>query len=116
MTDPIDTPGDGDVGYQEGRPTGSVPPPPRSNPAIAGTGAAYAPAAALEGEAARRAPTVEEAEALARVAALAVSGKDRAGGPSRAMVATLVALGVLVVALLVLGLIVSVGADPSTTP
>lgn len=113
MTGPMDTPG-GDVGYQGERPTGSVPPPTRSNPAIPRTGAAYAPVATPEGDAARRAPTVEEAEALARVAALAVS--DKAGRPSRAMVATVVALGALVVALLVLGLIVSVGPDPSTTP
>jgi len=113
MTGAMGTSG-GDVGYHGEQPTGSVPPPPRPNPAVPGTGAAYAPEVRPEGDAARRAPTVEEAEALARVAALAVS--DRAGGPSRAMVATVVALGVLVVALLVLGLIVSVGPDPSTTP
>jgi hypothetical protein len=57
---------------------------------------------------------VEQAEALARVAALAV--RDKPGGPSRAMVVTVVSLGVLVVAMLVLGLIVSVGPEPGATP
>jgi len=114
MAYPSDIPDRGGAGSQEERPTASVPPPPRSNSAIPGTGAAYAPAGPAGGSATRRAPTVEEAEALARVAALAVS--DKGGGPSRALVATMVALGVLVVALLLLALIVSVGPDPSTTP
>jgi hypothetical protein len=77
--------------------------------------AAYALAAPLSDDATRRAPTPEEAEALARVAALAIREQSDAG-PSRAVVGAAVGLGVLVVALLLLVLIVSVGADSSATP
>jgi hypothetical protein len=104
-----------DSGHSQPEQPGGSFPPPRSNPPAPPAGAGYAPGGSQADDALRRAPTVEQAEALARVAALAARERSD-GGPSRALVATVVALGVLVVALLLLGLIVATGPDPGASP
>lgn len=81
--------------------TGAVPADPRAD------GRQASPAADEDG--------LREAEAIARVAAIAASS-SREQGPSKALVTTAVALAALVVALLLLAAVVSVGPDVGSTP
>jgi hypothetical protein len=95
--------------------SGSVPPPSAPQPAAAAqaesrpTAPEQTPAIPVDtsrGESADR-PSLAEAEALAKVAAIAAEGRGT-GGPSRAIVGTAIGLGVLIVALLILALALSV--------
>lgn len=92
--------------------SGSIPPPsapPSPTAAQAGVRPAapgQAPADPGPAASADR-PGLAEAEALAKVAAIAAEGRGP-DGPSRAIVGTAIGLGVLIVALLILALALSV--------
>lgn len=88
-------------------PPPSAPPPPATAPAPTARSAPEPTFADPDqGEGSDR-PGLAEAEALARIAAIAAEGRQ-ADGPSRAIVGTAITLGVLVAALVVLALALSV--------
>ncbi len=89
--------------------SGSIPPPSVAPPAPAGPSAPPAPVAgadAADRTSGADEPDRAQAEALAKVASLAAAARDD-DAPSRAMLATAITLGVLVIALLILAAAVS---------